>query len=251
MLGLPDGIRGCLFDLDGVLTQTAKVHAAAWKQMFDEYLRGRADREGEPFVPFDAGADYNEYVDGKPRYEGVRSFLQSRGIELPDGTPDDPPSAETVDGLGNRKNELVLELIERDGVEAYDGSVRYVKAARDAGLRRAVVSSSTNCRDVLEAAGMIDLFEEIVDGTVAREEGLKGKPAPDTFLAGARKLGLEAKEAAVFEDAVAGVEAGRAGAFGYVVGVDRVGHADALRAHGADVVVQDLAELLDHPEAHR
>jgi beta-phosphoglucomutase family hydrolase len=245
MLGLPDGIRGCLFDLDGVLTQTAKVHAAAWKQMFDEFLQCRADREGEPFVPFDAGEDYNEYVDGKPRYEGVRSFLQSRGIELPDGSPDDPPSAETVDGLGNRKNELVLELIERDGVDAYDGSVRYVKAARDAGLRRAVVSSSTNCRDVLEAAGMIDLFEEIVDGTVAREEQLKGKPAPDTFLAGARKLGLEASAAAVFEDAVAGVEAGRAGAFGHVVGVDRVDHADALRAHGADVVVKDLAELLD------
>jgi beta-phosphoglucomutase family hydrolase len=248
MLGLPDGIRGCLFDLDGVLTQTAKVHAAAWKQMFDEYLQCRADREGEAFVPFDAGADYNEYVDGKPRYEGVRSFLQSRGIELPDGTPDDPPSTETIDGLGNRKNELVLELIERDGVDAYEGSIRYAKAAREAGLRRAVVSSSTNCRDVLEAAGMLDLFEEIVDGNVARQESLKGKPAPDTFLAGARKLGLEAKEAAVFEDAVAGVEAGRAGAFGHVVGVDRVDHAEALRQHGADVVVKDLAELLDEAE---
>ena len=248
MLGLPDGIRGCLFDLDGVLTQTAKVHAAAWKRMFDEYLQCRADREGEAFVPFDASADYNEYVDGKPRYEGVRSFLQSRGIDLPDGTPEDPPSAETVDGLGNRKNELVLELIERDGVDAYEGSIRYVKAARQAGLRRAVVSSSTNCRDVLEAADMLELFEEIVDGNVARAEGLKGKPAPDTFLAGARKLGLEAKEAAVYEDAVAGVEAGRAGAFGYVVGVDRVGHADALREHGADVVVRDLAELLDDRE---
>jgi beta-phosphoglucomutase family hydrolase len=248
MLGLPAGIRGCLFDLDGVLTQTAKVHGAAWKKMFDEYLQCRADREGEAFVPFDAGEDYNEYVDGKPRYEGVRSFLQSRGIELPDGSPDDPPSAETVDGLGNRKNELVLELIERDGVDAYEGSIRYVKAAREAGLRRAVVSSSTNCRDVLVAAGMLDLFEEIVDGNVARDEGLKGKPAPDTFLAGARKLGLDANEAAVFEDAVAGVEAGRAGAFGHVVGVDRVDHADALRAHGADVVVQDLAELLDQED---
>jgi beta-phosphoglucomutase family hydrolase len=251
MLGLPDGIRGCLFDLDGVLTQTAKVHAAAWKQMFDEYLQCRAGREGEAFVPFDGGADYNDYVDGKPRYEGVRSFLQSRGIELPDGTPDDPPSAETVDGLGNRKNELVLEVIERDGVDAYEGSIRYVKAAREAGLRRAVVSSSTNCRDVLEAANMLDLFEEIVDGNVARAESLKGKPAPDTFLAGARKLGLEARQAAVFEDAVAGVEAGRAGAFGHVVGVDRVGHADALRDHGADVVVQDLAELLEGEEAGR
>src|SRR3954447_11100420 len=245
MLGLPDGIEACLFDLDGVLTQTAKVHAAAWKQMFDEYLQDRAQRTGEDFVPFDAGDDYDEYVDGKPRYDGVRSFLQSRGIELPDGSPDDPPSTETVDGLGNRKNELVLELIGRDGVDAYDGSVRYVKAARDAGLRRAVVSSSTNCRDVLEAAGMIDLFEEIVDGTVAREQGLKGKPAPDTFLAGARALGLGPEHAAVFEDAVAGVEAGRAGGFGFVVGVDRVGHADALREHGADVVVKDLAELLE------
>jgi beta-phosphoglucomutase family hydrolase len=249
MLGLPDGIEGCLFDLDGVLTQTAKVHAAAWKEMFDDYLRARAQRTGEQFVPFDAGPDYDEYVDGKPRYDGVRSFLQSRGIELPDGSPDDPPSAETIDGLGNRKNELVLKLIERDGVEAYEGSIRYVKAARDAGLRRAVVSSSTNCRDVLKAAGIIDLFEEIVDGTVAREQGLKGKPAPDTFLAGARALGLEARAAAVFEDAVAGVEAGRAGSFGFVVGVDRVGHADALRAHGADVVVKDLAELLEAARA--
>src|SRR3954462_9747860 len=251
MLGLPDGIEPCLFDLDGVLTQTAKVHAAAWKQMFDDYLRERAKRTGEEFVPFDAGHDYDEDGDGKPRYDGVRAFLEARGIELPDGSPDDPPSAETVDGLGNRKNELVLELIERDGVDAYDGSVRYVKAARDAGLRRAVVSSSTNCRDVLEAAGMLDLFEEIVDGTVAREESLKGKPAPDTFLAGARKLGLEAKEAAVFEDAVAGVEAGRAARFGHAAGVDRGAHADALRAHGADVVVQDVAELRDDPEAHR
>jgi beta-phosphoglucomutase family hydrolase len=245
MLGLPDGIQACLFDLDGVLTQTAKVHAAAWKQMFDDYLRARAKRTGEDFVAFDAGHDYDEYVDGKPRYDGVRSFLESRGIELPDGTPEDPPSAETVDGLGNRKNELVLELIDRDGVDAYEGSVRYVRAARDAGLRRAVVSSSTNCRDVLEAAGIIDLFEEIVDGNVAREQGLKGKPAPDTFLAGARAVGVEAARAAVFEDAVAGVEAGRAGAFGYVVGVDRVDHADALREHGADVVVKDLAELLE------
>jgi beta-phosphoglucomutase family hydrolase len=249
MLGLPDGIEACLFDLDGVLTRTAKVHAAAWKQMFDEYLQARAERTGEDFVPFDTGPDYNEYVDGKPRYDGVRSFLESRGIDLPDGAPDDPPSAETVDGLGNRKNELVLELIERDGVEAYEGSVRYVRAARDAGLRRAVVSSSANCRDVLEAAEMLDLFEEIVDGNVAHERGLKGKPAPDTFLEGARALGVGADKAAVFEDAVAGVEAGRAGRFGFVVGVDRVGHADALREHGAGIVVEDLAELLDGSES--
>jgi beta-phosphoglucomutase family hydrolase len=245
MLGLPDAVTTCLFDLDGVLTQTAKVHAAAWKQTFDGYLSERASREGEKFVPFDAVADYDEYVDGKPRYDGVASFLASRGIELPQGTPNDPPDAETIDGVGNRKNVIVLKLIHDDGVQAYPGSVAYVKAARDAGLRRAVVSSSTNCRDVLAAAGIIDLFEEIIDGHVAEREGLKGKPAPDTFLAGAKALGVPPPAAAVFEDALAGVEAGRAGGFGIVVGVDRVGQAEALRAHGADVVVKDLAELLN------
>jgi beta-phosphoglucomutase family hydrolase len=243
--GLPDSIAGCLFDLDGVLTQTAKVHAAAWKQMFDEFLSERAEQTGEPFREFDARGDYDRYVDGKPRYDGVASFLESRGIDLPAGSPDDPPDARTVDGLGNRKNELVQALIERDGVEAFEGSVRFVEAARDAGLRRAVVSSSANCRDVLHAAGILDLFEEIVDGIVASGEGLRGKPAPDTFLEGARRLGVEPVRAAVFEDALAGVEAGRAGGFGYVVGVDRVGQAEALRAHGADVVVSDLAELPD------
>ena len=245
MLGLPDDVNACLFDLDGVLTQTAKVHAAAWKEMFDAYLRERAEASGQDFVPFDPLADYDEYVDGKPRYEGVRSFLSSRGIELPQGSPDDPPGGETVDGLGNRKNELVLAMIREHGVEAYEGSVRYVHAAREAGLRRAVVSSSTNCRDVLEAAGIDDLFETRIDGVVAERDRLKGKPAPDTFLAGARALGLSADRAAVFEDALAGVEAGRAGDFRLVVGVDRVGQADALRAHGADIVVRDLAELLD------
>jgi beta-phosphoglucomutase family hydrolase len=245
MLGLPDEVTACLFDLDGVLTQTAKVHAAAWKEMFDSYLRERAARAGEEFVPFDPVADYDEYVDGKPRYDGVRSFLASRGIELPQGSPDDPPGAETIDGLGNRKNEIVLEMIRRDGVEPYEGSVSYVKAAQAAGLRRAVVSSSTNCRDVLVAAGIDDLFEERIDGVVAEREHLSGKPAPDTFLAGARALGVTSGQAAVFEDALAGVEAGRAGDFRFVVGVDRVGQADALRAHGADVVVRDLAELLD------
>jgi beta-phosphoglucomutase family hydrolase len=244
VLGLPDGIKACLFDLDGVLTQTAKVHAAAWKKMFDEFLRQRASREGGEFVPFDPVADYDEYVDGKPRYDGVASFLESRGIQLPQGTPDDPPEAETIDGLGNRKNEIVLKLIHDDGVQPYEGSVRYVKAARDAGLRRVVVSSSTNCRDVLAAAGILDLFEEIVDGHVAEREGLKGKPAPDTFLAGARAVGVEPAAAAVYEDALAGVQAGRAGNFGIVIGVDRVGQADALRSHGADIVVKDLAELL-------
>jgi beta-phosphoglucomutase family hydrolase len=244
-LGLPDGIRACLFDLDGVLTQTAKIHAVAWKRMFDEYLRQRAEREDKEFVPFDARDDYDKYVDGKPRTDGVRSFLESRGIALPEGSPDDPPSTETVAGLGNRKNELVLRLIDEQGVETYDGSVRYVHAARDAGLGRAVVSSSANARAVLESAGIIDLFEEVIDGNVLRERGLKGKPAPDTFLAGAEALGVPAAQAAVYEDALSGVEAGRAGDFGIVVGVDRVGQGAALREHGADLVVEDLAELLD------
>jgi HAD superfamily hydrolase (TIGR01509 family) len=228
-----------------VLTQTAKVHAEAWKQTFDDYLRRRAQERGEPFREFDKRADYDEYVDGLPRYDGVRNFLKSRGIELPEGSPDDPPDAETVCGIGNRKNELVVELIRRDGVQAFEGSVRYVRAARDAGLRRAVVSSSANCHDVLIAAGIDDLFEARIDGIVATEQHLKGKPAPDTFLAGARALGVSAAQAAVFEDALAGVEAGRDGRFGFVVGVDRVGQADELRAHGATIVVKDLAELLD------
>jgi beta-phosphoglucomutase family hydrolase len=245
MLGLPDGVTACLFDLDGVLTQTAKLHDAAWKQMFDAYLRGRAAGSGEQFVPFDPVNDYDEYVDGKPRYDGVRSFLRSRGIDLPDGSPDDPPGAETIAGLGNRKNEIVLSLIRERGVEPYEGSVRYVRAARDAGLRRAVVSSSANTRDVLAAAGIDDLFEARIDGIVAERDRLAGKPAPDTFLAGARALGVAPGQAAVFEDALAGVEAGRSGDFGFVVGVDRVGQSEALRAHGADVVVRDLGELVD------
>jgi beta-phosphoglucomutase family hydrolase len=245
VLGLPDGVNTCLFDLDGVLTKTATVHAAAWKQMFDEYLKQRAEREGTEFVPFDAGHDYDTYVDGKPRYEGVQSFLVSRKINLPRGEPTDSPDTETVDGLGNRKNELVLQLIHEQGVEPYEGSVRYLRAARDARMHRAVVSSSTNCHDVLVAAGIEDLFEVRVDGVVAEREHLKGKPAPHTYLAAARKLGVEPADAAVFEDALAGVEAGRAGNFGCVVGVDRVGQAEELKEHGADVVVKDLAELLE------
>jgi beta-phosphoglucomutase family hydrolase len=233
MLGLPDDTRACLFDLDGVLTQTAKVHAAAWKQMFDEYLRTRP----EPFREFTQD-DYEEYVDGKPREDGVRSFLESRGIEF-DG--------KTVTELADRKNDLVQRLIHDHGVEVYEGSVRYVKAARDAGLRRAVVSSSANTREVLRVTGIEDLFEAVIDGVTVDREGLKGKPAPDTFLAGARALDTEPAHAVVFEDALAGVEAGRAGNFGFVVGVDRVGHADELREHGADVVVSDLAELLERP----
>ena len=245
VLGLPDGTRGCLFDLDGVLTKTATVHAAAWKEMFDGFLRDRSRLTGEPFVPFDPVADYDTYVDGKPRADGTRSFLASRGIQLPEGSEDDPPDAQTVHGLSNRKNQIVLRRIREDGVEAYPGSVRYVRAARDAGLHRAVVSSSANCREVLAAAHIEDLFETAIDGIVTERDHLRGKPAPDTYLAGARALGLEPAEAAVYEDALAGVASGRAGKFGYVVGVDRVGQADALREHGADVVVTDLAELLD------
>ena len=242
---LPAGITACLFDLDGVLTQTAKIHADAWKRMFDDFLRDWHDRHGQPFEAFDRPTDYDEYVDGKPRNDGVASFLESRGIELPWGSSSDPPEAETVHGLGNRKNDLVLELIRHQGVEPYEGSVRFVEAARDRGLRRAVVSSSTNCRDVLVAAGIDHLFEVRIDGVVAEREQLQGKPAPDTFLAGARALEAEPAKAAVFEDAQAGVQAGRAGRFGWVVGVDRTGQAEALRRRGADVVVQDLGELLE------
>ena len=245
VIGLPDSVRACLFDLDGVLTRTATVHAAAWKEMFDGYLRERAARTGEEFVSFDPVADYARYVDGKPRYDGVRSFLAARGIELPEGEPDDPPGAETICGLGNRKNEIVLRMIREEGVDVYEGSVRYLEAARDTGLRRAVVSSSANTREVLVAAGIEEFFEARIDGVVARREGLKGKPAPDTFLAGARALGVAPGEAAVFEDALAGVAAGRAGGFACVVGVDRAGQAEALREHGASIVVSDLSELLE------
>jgi len=212
--------------------------------MFDDFLRDRAGRTGEAFVPFDPADDYNAYVDGRPRADGVRTFLASRGIHLPEGTPDDPPTAETVNGLGNRKNVRLLEHLREHGVEVYPGSVAYLHAARDAGLRRAVVSASANCAEVVRAAGIEDLLEVRVDGVVAAEEGLRGKPYPDTFLHAARLLNASPDQAAVFEDALAGVQAGRDGRFGYVVGVDRVGQADALRDHGASTVVQDLSELL-------
>ncbi|OKJ21954.1 beta-phosphoglucomutase family hydrolase [Streptomyces sp. CB01580] len=238
-LGLPDAIHACLFDLDGVITKTAAVHAAAWKQTFDAFLR---QRDGDSYRPFD-DADYDEYVNGRPRADGVRTFLESRDIHLPEGDPGDPPDRQTVNGLGNRKNQLLLELIRTRGVEAYDGTIRFIEAVRAAGLRTAVVSSSANCRDVLWSIGAEHLFDVRIDGIVAAERHLPGKPRPDTFLAAAHDLGVEPKAAAVFEDALAGMDAGHSGHFGYIVGVDRVGQADALRAHGADVVVRDLAEL--------
>ncbi len=244
MLGLPDQVHACLFDLDGVLTQTARVHAAAWKKAFDEFLHVRAEERHEDFVAFDEAKDYDEYVDGKPREDGVRSFLSSRSIELPEGEAGDVPDAQTVHGLGNRKNKILLKMIHDDGVQPYAGSVRYVHAVRDAGLPRAVVSSSANARDALAAARIADLFDAVVDGVQAQREQLQGKPAPDMFLAGAKALGVEPAAAAVFEDALVGVQAGKAGKFGYVVGVDRAGQAQALRAHGANIVVKDLTELL-------
>jgi beta-phosphoglucomutase family hydrolase len=234
-LGLPASIRACLFDLDGVLTKTAQLHAEAWKQTFDAFLRERSVREPEPFVPFDPVHDYERFVDGRPRYDGVRAFLAARTIEV---------EPAVVTALGNRKNELLLELIRRRGLEAYEGSVLYLQAVRAAGLHRAVVSASANCRTALEAAGLTDVFEVRIDAERATREHLRGKPAPDTFLAAARALDVEPAAAAVFEDALAGVAAGRAGRFGFVVGIDRTGHPDELRRAGADVVVTDLSQLL-------
>lgn len=242
MLGLPEGTRACLFDLDGVLTDTASVHAAAWKQMFDEYLRSR---DGDGYTPFDVNADYGPYVDGKPRLEGTRSFLASRGIELAEGSPDDSADTETLWGLSTRKNDLVQERIRTDGVEVYPGSRRYLEAVKDAGLTTAVVSSSANAEQILRVTGLETFIDHRVDGVTARERGLPGKPAPDTFLAAAADLGVDRSAAVVFEDALAGVQAGHAGDFGAVVGVDRLDQADALREHGADVVVTDLADLLE------
>jgi beta-phosphoglucomutase family hydrolase len=244
MLGLPSGVAACLFDMDGVVTRTAVVHCAAWKEMFDGFLRERAAETGGTFVPFDPVDDYDEYVDGKPRAEGTMSFLKARSISLPLGEPSDPPGSHTVWGLSNRKNDLVLKVLQRDGVEVYPGSSRYIAAVRAAGLRTAIVSSSANTTQVLQAGGISDLFDAQVDAQVAAARGLRGKPAPDTFLEAARILGVKPSQAVVFEDALAGVEAGHAGGFGSVVGVDRVGQAAQLQVHGADIVVQDLGDLL-------
>ena len=233
-----------LFDLDGVLTATAKLHAAAWKRMFDDFLERRAEARQQPFVAFDVSGDYVHYVDGMPRFDGVRSFLAARGIDLPDGAPTDAPSAETICGLGNQKNELVNEIMAREGVEAYPGSVKAVNFLKEHGYKTAVVSSSENCAAVLKAARIESLFDVRVDRQTAVHLKLAGKPAPDMFLAAARQLGVDARRAIVVEDAIAGVQAGKRGGFGLVIGIDRAGNADALRSQGADLVVRDLEELL-------
>jgi beta-phosphoglucomutase family hydrolase len=238
-LGLPTSIRACLFDLDGVLTRTATVHFAAWKGTFDEFLR-----RSDPAAPEFSQEDYNRYVDGRHRADGVRGFLASRGITLPEGDASDPADAATVQAIATRKNELVLRELDEHGVEVYPGSVRYLRAAHAAGLATAVVTASANGEKVIAAGGFADLIQVRVDGVVAARDGLRGKPAPDTFLAGAQALGVAPAEAVVFEDAISGVEAGRAGGFGFVVGVDRVGQAAALAAAGADVVVPDLSDLM-------
>ena len=234
-------IDALLFDLDGVVTKTAAVHAAAWKRLFDEFLGRRA--QGTPWQPFDVTRDYRTYVDGKPRHDGVRSFLESRGISLPEGTPDDGPEAETIHGLAERKNRFIQASLAQEGVGVYEAAVALVRRARALGFKTAVVSASENCVAVLDAAGLTGLFDVRVDGTDTARLGLRGKPLPDTFLEAARRLRVEPGRAVVIEDAIAGVQAGRAGRFALVVGVDRVGHAEALRRNGADVVVTRLSDL--------
>jgi len=240
----PDKFDAVLFDLDGVITDTASVHAKCWKKMFDEYLNKRSAEKGEPFHPFDIETDYRLYVDGKPRFNGVRDFLTSRKIILPEGTHQDPSNAETVGGLGNRKNDLINEVIENDGVEAYEGTITLARQIRDAGIKIAVVTSSQNCDVVLKAVNITDLFEAQVDGNVIHELHLSGKPAPDSFLEGAKRLGVQPARAVVVEDAISGVQAGRNGKFGLVIGVDRKGNAEELRKNGADIVVKGLEEFL-------
>ena len=240
-----DQYDAVLFDLDGVITDTANLHATCWKQMFDEYLQKRAKQTGEAFRSFDVATDYLLYVDGKPRFDGVRDFLKSRGIELPERKPDDTTDFETVCGLGNHKNDLVNHAIAEVGVKAYDGSVRFIHRLRQDGFRIAVVTSSQNCTAVLKAAKLDELFKVQVDGNVIDAQRLAGKPAPDTFLLAASLLGVEPKRTVVIEDAISGVQAGSNGNFGLVIGVARKGNAEELRRHGAHLVVRDLGELID------
>jgi beta-phosphoglucomutase family hydrolase len=234
-----------LLDLDGVITDTANIHAACWKQMFDEYLEKRAAQRGEAFRPFDLATDYRLYVDGKPRFDGVRDFLTSRGIQLPEGNPDDPPQVETVGGLGNRKNDLVNEVIEDRGAEPYEGSVQFIRHLRRHGFKIAVVTSSQNCTAVLKAAKLDAFFDVRVDGNVIHAQRLAGKPAPDTFLMAANLLGVEPTRTVVIEDAISGIQAGSAGKFGLVIGVARKGNVEELKHYGAHLVVNDLGELVD------
>ena len=240
-----DRYDAVLFDLDGVITNTAKMHAACWKQMFDEYLQKRAAGRGEPFRPFELATDYRIYVDGKPRFDGVRDFLTARGIQLQEGSPDDPPQAETVCGLGNRKNELVNKVIEEVGVEPYEGTVKLIHQLRHQGFKIAVVTSSQNCDAVLKAAKLGAFFKVRVDGNTIHAQHLSGKPAPDTFLTAAQQLGVDPTRAVVVEDAISGVQAGCNGNFGLVIGVARKGNAEELRRHGAHLVVNDLGELIE------
>jgi beta-phosphoglucomutase family hydrolase len=233
-----------LFDLDGVVTKTARVHASAWQHLFNEYLQSYSVRTGRPFRPFDIEQDYRVYVDGKPRYEGVKSLLDSRGIVLPWGTPEDGPGEDTIYGLGNKKDGYFETYLKESGVEVYEGTVRFLRVARDRGLKTAVVSSSSHCKQVVEAAGLTALFDTRVDGLETQRLHLHGKPAPDTFLEAARRLDVHPARAIVIEDALAGVAAGRAGGFGLVIGLDRRRQADALRQQGADIVADDLSELL-------
>ena len=240
-----DQYDAVLLDLDGVITDTASIHAACWKQMFDEYLQNRATQRGGAFRPFDIETDYRLYVDGKPRYDGVRDFLASRSIRLPEGSPDDPPQAETVDGLGNRKNDLVNKIIEEKGVKPYEGSVKFLQQLDHQQFKIAVVTSSEHCDTVLRVAKLDAFFDVRVDGNMIHAQKLAGKPSPDTYLMAAKLLGVEPTRAIVIEDALSGVEAGRAGKFGLVIGVARKGTAEELRHHGAHLVVKDLKELVD------
>jgi beta-phosphoglucomutase family hydrolase len=245
MIIAPQQYDAVLFDLDGVLTMTMKIHASCWKRMFDAYLQDRSARFGETHQPFDSVSDYQAYVDGKLRYDGVRSFLASRRIVLPEGIPADTPDLDTVCGLGNRKDLLVREMIAGEGIEVLEGSLAVVRRVRALGLKTAVVSASKNCATILAAAGIRDLFDCIVDGVVADRLGLPGKPAPDTFLTAARDLQVAPRRAVVVEDAISGVQAGRAGGFGLVIGIDHHGDSRILKDNGADIVVEDLAEILD------
>jgi len=240
----PEKFEAVLFDLDGVITDSAKIHAACWKFTFDTFLKRYASESGEEFEPFDIETDYFHYVDGKPRYEGVRHFLASRNLELPEGTPDSPAYEQSICGIGNRKNELVNIAIQSNGVDFYQSSLDFVENTIKSGIKTAIVSSSQNCETILSSADILYLFPIRVDGRVAMKKKLKGKPSPDTFLEAARLLGVKPERAVVVEDAISGVQAGKNGKFGLVIGVDRKENAAELIENGADIVVADLGEFI-------